>query len=189
MMAGDFNIIAHPSKSLSYNSFNMLNSSIKEFNECLQQLAVFDHSFNGPLFTWFNCQGEGFIANKLDGGPNGYIAHFFKVVWFVVGRDVVGIVFFYFFQTNDLSPAFNSTIVALVPKSNNPNSMKNFRPISCCSVIYKCITKIIVNTLFVRDPNVWGSFFRFEVQGPFYFFIMTKFRHLFIQSIKFRIHV
>ena len=37
-----------------------------EFNECLQQLVVFDHVYNCPLFTWTNRQGKGFIAKKLD---------------------------------------------------------------------------------------------------------------------------
>ena len=54
---------------------------------------------------------------------------------------------FYFFRTNDLSPAFNSTIVALVPKCSNLIKKKDFRPILCCFVIYKCITKIMANKL------------------------------------------
>ena len=53
----------------------------------------------------------------------------------------------YFFQTIDLSPAFNSTIVPLVSKCNNPNNMIDFRPISYCIVMYKCITKIIADRL------------------------------------------
>ena len=86
----------------------------------------------------------------IDGGksprPDGFTAHFFKEAWSIVGRDVVEVVE-YFFQSTDLSPAFNSTIVALVPKCNNPISMTDFRPISCCAVIYKCITKIMADRL------------------------------------------
>ena len=63
-----------------------------------------------------------------------------------MGGDVVNAIM-HFFQTGYLIPTFNSTIVALVPKCRNPNSMKEFRPISCCSVIYKCITKILANKL------------------------------------------
>jgi hypothetical protein len=41
----------------------------------------------------------------------------------------------------------NATIITLVPKRVNPSKMGDFRPISCCNLIYKCITKILVNRL------------------------------------------
>ena len=50
--------------------------------------------------------------------------------------------------------AFNSTIISLVPKRQSPSNIKDFRPISCCSVIYKCITKIIVNRLKQYMPKL-----------------------------------
>ena len=46
-----------------------------------------------------------------------------------------------------MHPAFNSTVMALVPKCQNPSSIKEFKPISCCTIIYKCITKVIANRL------------------------------------------
>ena len=49
-------------------------------------------------------------------------------------------------------PAFNATSVALVPKSKNPSSIKDFRPISCCFIVYKCITKIMANRLKMFMP-------------------------------------
>ena len=86
-------------------------------------------------------------------GPDGYTSLFFKAAWPVVGDDVVRAVLS-FFQTGNLTPAFNSTIIALVPKCCNPNSIKEFRPISCCTVIYKCITKIIVVRLKKILPGI-----------------------------------
>ena len=79
-------------------------------------------------------------------GPDGYTTHLFKIAWSIVGRDMVEAVM-HFFQINELSPAFNFTIVALVPKCSNLNNMTDFRPISCCTVMYKCITKIMADRL------------------------------------------
>ncbi|XP_012441851.1 uncharacterized protein LOC105766841 [Gossypium raimondii] len=64
----------------------------------------------------------------------------------IVGDDVTAAVL-EFFQVNNLLPAFNSTLVALVPKKLNSSCMKDFRPISCCSVIYKCITRILIDRM------------------------------------------
>ena len=42
---------------------------------------------------------------------------------------------------------FNSTNIALVPKVQSLCTIKDFRPISYCSMVYKCITKILSNRL------------------------------------------
>lgn len=42
---------------------------------------------------------------------------------------------------------YNSTFIALIPKSNNPTSFNDFQPISLCNCIYKIISKIIANCL------------------------------------------
>ncbi|KAL9669927.1 hypothetical protein QQ045_007477 [Rhodiola kirilowii] len=39
----------------------------------------------------------------------------------------------------------NSTFLALIPKVKNANSPKDFRPISCCNVVYKIISGVLVN--------------------------------------------
>ena len=59
---------------------------------------------------------------------------------------------FHFFYTRRMLPAFNATRVALVPKRKNLSSIKDFRPISCCSIVYKCITKIMANRLKMFMP-------------------------------------
>ena len=73
-----------------------------------------------------------------------------------MGGDVVNAIM-RFFQIGYLIPALNSTIVALVLKCRNPNSMIEFRPISCCLVIYKCITKILANRLQRFLPDIIGK--------------------------------
>ena len=39
--------------------------------------------------------------------------------------------------------ALNSTFLALIPKKQNASSFEEFRPISCCNIIYKIIAKTI----------------------------------------------
>jgi hypothetical protein len=52
-----------------------------------------------------------------------------------------------FFSSSKLLNQINATIITLVPKKVNPSRMGDFRPISCCNLIYKCITKILANCL------------------------------------------
>lgn len=48
----------------------------------------------------------------------------------------------------------NSTTIALIPKSKNQTTIKDFRPISLCSIAYKCISKIMANRLKIVLPSI-----------------------------------
>jgi len=52
-----------------------------------------------------------------------------------------------FFLSGRLLRQVNHSIIALVPKSANVYSSSDFKPISCCNVIYKVIAKILVGRL------------------------------------------
>ena len=75
-------------------------------------------------------------------GPDGFSSHFFKAAWSIIGSDVSATVVS-FFSSGSFLREINCTIIALVPKVPNPGSMHDYRPISCCNTIYKCISKII----------------------------------------------
>ncbi|GLT72077.1 hypothetical protein SLA2020_440400 [Shorea laevis] len=51
----------------------------------------------------------------------------------------------------------NATILTLVPKKINPAAMGDYRPIACCNVLYKCITKILSNRLLPLLGDLVGS--------------------------------
>ena len=43
--------------------------------------------------------------------------------------------------------SLNSTFIAHIPKMKQPRKVSDFRPISLCNVIYKLISKVLVNQL------------------------------------------
>ncbi|KAL0439868.1 UNVERIFIED_CONTAM: LINE-1 retrotransposable element O protein [Sesamum latifolium] len=79
-------------------------------------------------------------------GLDGYSAGFFKAAWPVVGGEVTQAIL-EFFATGRLLKQVNSTLISLIPKVNNPTVVAEFRPISCCNVLYKVITKILVQRM------------------------------------------
>jgi len=86
------------------------------------------------------------IGNDKAPGPDGYSALFFKRAWDIIGVQMCDAVK-EFFISGSLLKQMNHTLIALVPKSSHANSVGDFRPIACCNVIYKVISKILVARL------------------------------------------
>ncbi|KAL0285378.1 UNVERIFIED_CONTAM: hypothetical protein Sradi_7175200 [Sesamum radiatum] len=97
--------------------------------------------------TWSEIKDALFdIAEDSAPGPDGYTSAFFKASWSVVGHDISNAVG-EFFRTGKLLKQINATILALIPKVQLPSYVTDYRPISCCNVIYKTIAKIIVKRM------------------------------------------
>lgn len=62
----------------------------------------------------------------------------------IVGPDFITTVKS-FFTMGFLPKGINTTILALIPKRTEAREIKDYRPISCCNVLYKVISKIIAN--------------------------------------------
>ncbi|KAL0455360.1 UNVERIFIED_CONTAM: hypothetical protein Slati_0875200 [Sesamum latifolium] len=79
-------------------------------------------------------------------GPDGYSSGFFKAAWPIIGEEVTQAIL-EFFLNGKLLKQVNATLLVLIPKVQAPSRVSDFRPISCCNVLYKVITKIIVQRL------------------------------------------
>ncbi|XP_019257817.1 PREDICTED: uncharacterized protein LOC109236042 [Nicotiana attenuata] len=86
-------------------------------------------------------------------GPDGYGNGFYKACWLVIGEEVTKAVS-EFIDNGQILTQINSTSIALIPKVKNPLQASQFRPISCCNVIYKCISMIICTRLRKAIPMI-----------------------------------
>ena len=79
-------------------------------------------------------------------GPDGFSSAFFKKAWRIIGNDVCCAIK-EFFDNGKLLGEVNATLISLIPKTKTPNTVIDIRPIACCNVLYKCISKIITNRI------------------------------------------
>ncbi|KAI9160304.1 hypothetical protein LWI28_006978 [Acer negundo] len=79
-------------------------------------------------------------------GPDGFHALFFQKFWVMVEQDITRICLQVLNGVTSIKE-FNNTNIVLIPKKKQPETLKDFRPISLCNVVYKIITKVLANRL------------------------------------------
>lgn len=79
-------------------------------------------------------------------GPDGYNSYFFKKTWSIIGNEICYAIQDFFLNGAMLRQT-NSTAITLIPKIMKPQRITDFRPISCCNVVYKMISKILTGRL------------------------------------------
>ena len=86
-------------------------------------------------------------------GPNGMSVIFFQKYWDVIGTDVTSMVL-NVLNCNMCIIDINKTNITLVPKTNSPSKMTEYRPISLSNVAYKLISKVLANRLKAILPHI-----------------------------------
>lgn len=79
-------------------------------------------------------------------GTDGFPTRFYQRNWAVVKEEIIAAVL-EFFETGVIPEGVNDTAIVLIPKVQFPKELKDFRPISLCNVIYKIVSKCMVNRL------------------------------------------
>ncbi|KAL9237146.1 hypothetical protein vseg_011732 [Gypsophila vaccaria] len=93
------------------------------------------------------------IPNDKSPGHHGYTSKFFKNTWDIVGHSFCSTIKD-FFETGQLLKQINATSFTLIPKVSNPSKVAQFRSISCCNVLYKCISKLLCAQLASILPDL-----------------------------------
>uniref|UniRef100_A0A803PB79 Reverse transcriptase domain-containing protein n=1 Tax=Cannabis sativa TaxID=3483 RepID=A0A803PB79_CANSA len=79
-------------------------------------------------------------------GLDGLNAFFYQKNWSVLGADFTKAILACLNQGSYFTE-INSTLIVLIPKKQHANTLKDFRPISLCTTLYKDISKILANRL------------------------------------------
>ena len=95
-------------------------------------------------------------------GPDGLPAEFYLYFWGFLGRDLVEILN-YGYDTGALSESQRRAILRLLFKRQDPQLLKNWRPISLLNVDYKIATKFLASRLcevlplVLSEDQTWGA--------------------------------
>uniref|UniRef100_A0A803PYC3 Reverse transcriptase domain-containing protein n=1 Tax=Cannabis sativa TaxID=3483 RepID=A0A803PYC3_CANSA len=79
-------------------------------------------------------------------GPDGYGAGFFRPAWKDIGAEICYAISGYFISGN-MPREFLDAVLSLIPKNYHPNTVIDFRPIACCTTVYKCISMLMCSKL------------------------------------------
>ncbi|GKA61099.1 hypothetical protein Tco_0760506 [Tanacetum coccineum] len=142
------NFLGQPGVTQGFNTLNLFKTCLDEQVALDMVRVVSNQEVKEAVFS---------MGDDKSPGPDGYTTVFFKEVWGIVGNDVTNAVC-EFFTNGKLLKELNHTIIALILKVKSPSRVNDYRPISCCNVLFKCVSKIIANRIkqslkFLISPN------------------------------------
>ncbi|GJU10200.1 RNA-directed DNA polymerase, eukaryota [Tanacetum coccineum] len=148
--------------SIKNHIFNSFESKFKEPNTSR-------HAFTSNLFKHLSCDeiqllDQPFTSLEIKeavwdcGGdkspdPDGFTFKLIKKYWDSMSHDIISYVK-HFDSFASIPKGCNSSFITLIPKSDDPLVIGDFRPISLIGCQYKIIAKILANRLALVIPSV-----------------------------------
>ncbi|XP_062103697.1 uncharacterized protein LOC133814800 [Humulus lupulus] len=86
-------------------------------------------------------------------GLDGYGSGFFKAVWQDIGEEISTTIL-QCFETGSFPHDLHETTLSLIPKVACSSKAVDYRPIACCSTLYKCMAKLLCKRLEVVLPDI-----------------------------------
>lgn len=81
------------------------------------------------------------------------VSSFLKATWHLTGAMVCDAIQ-EFFDTGEMQKFMSATKLVILPKIAHPQAGTDFRPISCCNILYKCITKMLCSKIKAILPSL-----------------------------------
>jgi hypothetical protein len=128
------------------SSQRLLHVDIAAIRNGTQLLEAHQNSLIQPITDQEIWNALKDIGDTKAPGIDGFNSKNFKVSWNVIKSDVFAAIH-EFFDHDRLYVAVNCALVTLIPKSSDAKTMKDMRPIACCTTFYKIISKILTTRL------------------------------------------
>ena len=79
-------------------------------------------------------------------GSDGLNLGFYQRFWTLIGDQIFSVTS-QWLSTGAFPLDLNDTLIVLIPKCENPSSIKELRSISLCNVLYKLVAKVLANRM------------------------------------------
>lgn len=90
-------------------------------------------------------------------GPDGFPAAFYQRAWHIVGRKLCDYIKKVWKSPSEIA-TIKQTDIYLIPKMKHPECINHLRPIYLCNVLYKVVSKVLVEILKESIPNLVSPF-------------------------------